>query len=184
MVGISTSANALDYYKIDSEHTFPIFEVSHLGLSTQRGRFNKTSGQIYLDQVAKKGEIEVTIETSSIDMGFAGWDKQLRSEDFFNTDKFSTMKFSSNHFVFSGDTPIAAEGALTLLGITRPVKLDIAHFQCIRHPFFKTTVCGADVSATIKRSEWGMTQGIPLVSDTVNIHIPVEALKLAPPNQP
>src|SRR5262249_15172806 len=60
---------AADTYGIDPRHTFPTYEISHFGWSTQRGRFDKTSGKIVLDRAAKSGSVEVTIDTASIDTG-------------------------------------------------------------------------------------------------------------------
>jgi polyisoprenoid-binding protein YceI len=63
-----------------------VFEVDHLGFSTQRGRFNKTSGRITLDTAARQGSVDVTIDAASIDMGFAKWNDNMRGENYFNTD--------------------------------------------------------------------------------------------------
>ena len=71
---LAVPAYAADTYTIDPNHTFPIFEVNHLGFSSQLGRFNKTSGSITLDMAAKKGNVNLVIESTSIDMGFPLWD--------------------------------------------------------------------------------------------------------------
>ena len=81
----AVSAVAADNYTIDSNHTFPVFEVNHLGYSVQHGRFNKTSGNIMLDMAAKKGSVDLTIETTSLDMGFPLWDEHVSAEGFLNT---------------------------------------------------------------------------------------------------
>lgn len=64
---------------IDSKHTLPIFEINHLGFSTQRGRFNETQGTIELDQKARKGQVKFKIVANSIDMGQPEWDAHLTS---------------------------------------------------------------------------------------------------------
>ena len=84
----AVSAVAADNYTIDSNHTFPVFEVNHLGYSTQHGRFNKTSGKITLDMAAKKGSVDLTIDVASLDMGFPLWDEHMAAEGFFNTASF------------------------------------------------------------------------------------------------
>ena len=173
----AASAYAADSYTIDSRHTFPVFEVNHMGFSTQRGRFNKSGGKITLDAAAKKGSVELTIETASIDMGIDKWDEHMKSEDFFNAEKFPTMRFVSDRLVFDGDKVVAAEGSFTLLGITKPLTLAVSNFRCAPHPMLKKPACGADVTATLKRSEFGMTKYVPAVSDEVKISVPVEAVK-------
>lgn len=174
---LTVPALSADNYTIDPRHTYPVFEVSHLGFSTQRGRFNNTSGRITLDAAAGSGTVEVSIATDSIDMGLEDWDKHLRNPDFFDVEKHPTMTFRADRFTFRKGKPVAAQGELTLLGVSKPVKLTIANFRCGMHPMAKKEVCGADVSTTIKRSEWGMTKYVPLIGDDIRISIPVEAFK-------
>lgn len=164
-------------YTIDPNHTFPVFEVDHLGFSTQRGRFNKTSGRITLDTAARQGSVDVTIDAASIDMGFAKWNDNMRGENYFNTDAHPTITFKADKLVFDGERPVSAEGSLTMLGVTRPVTLTINRFRCAPHPLNKRETCGADVVATLKRSEFGMTKYIPSVGDDVRLLIAVEAFR-------
>lgn len=174
---LATPALAADSYTIDSRHTYPVFEVNHLGFSTQRGRFNNTTGRITLDPAARTGSVEVTIATDSLDMGLEEWDKHMKNPDFFDVEKHPTMTFKADRFTFKKGKPVAAEGELTLLGVGKPVKLAIANFRCGMHPMLKKEVCGADLSTTLKRSQWGMSKFVPLVGDEVRIVIPVEAIK-------
>jgi polyisoprenoid-binding protein YceI len=164
-------------YTIDPNHTFPVFEVDHLGFSTQRGRFNKTSGRITLDTSARQGSVDVTIDATSIDMGFAKWNDNMRGENYFNTDAHPTITFKADRLIFDGERPVSAEGNLTMLGVTKPVTLTINRFRCAPHPLNKRETCGADVVATLKRSEFGMTKYIPSVGDEVRLLIAVEAFR-------
>ena len=63
------AAAELESYTLDPNHTFPSWEINHFGYSTQRGRFDKTSGRITLDTVAKKGSADIAIDTPSLDTG-------------------------------------------------------------------------------------------------------------------
>lgn len=173
----ATQAVAADTYAIDAFHTFPSFEVNHLGFSTQRGRFDKTSGTVVLDTAAKKGSIDLTIEVASLNMGFAVWNEHMAAEGFFNTAKYPTITFKSNKLVFDGDKLVGAEGDFTLLGVTKPVNLTVTDFKCANHPMTKKPMCGADATATIKRSEFGMSTYVPAIDDEVKIEIQIEALK-------
>lgn len=174
---VAVPAHAAENYTIDPNHTWPVFEVNHLGFSTQRGRFNKTSGTIILDTAARKGSVDLTIETASLDMGFDKWDEHMKSADFFNVVQFPMMRFTSDKLVFDGDKVVAAEGSFTLLGVTKPMTLTVNNFRCAPHPMNKKQTCGADISATLKRSEFGMTKYVPGISDEVKISSPVEAIK-------
>lgn len=164
-------------FTIDPRHTFPSFEVNHMGLSTQRGRFNSTSGKITLDRAAKKGTVTLDIDATTVNTGLAELEKHLKAEDFFNVEKFPKISFKSSKVVFEGENPGSVEGEITLLGVTKPLTLTVSSFNCRIHPMTKKYVCGADASATIKRSEFGMTYAIPAVSDEVRLFIQVEAIR-------
>jgi polyisoprenoid-binding protein YceI len=168
---------APEEYSIDSRHTFPVFEVNHLGFSTQRGRFNKTSGKIVLDRAAKTGSVDLSIDVTSLDMGFDTWNQHMWAEGFFDVERYAVITFRSNKLVFDGDNVVAAEGDFTLLGVTRPVRLTVNNFKCGAHPMNKKEMCGADIATTIKRSDFGMKKSLPAVGDEVKIFSPVEAVK-------
>lgn len=174
---IAVPAYAAESYTIDHAHTWPMFEVNHLGFSTQRGRFDKTSGKITLDIAAKKGSVDLVIGTDSLNMGFDKWNEHMKSADFFNAAQFPMMHFTSNNLVFEGENVVAAEGSFTLLGVTKPLTLTVSNFRCAPNPMNKKLTCGADISGTLKRSEFGMTKYVPAISDEVKIFSPVEAFK-------
>lgn len=177
LLGLGTAAAAPETFTIDSAHTYPMFEVSHLDISMQRGRFDKTTGKIVLDHEAKSGSIDITIDSASLNMGFETWNKKMKDPDFFNVEKFPTMTFKSNKLIFEGDKLVGAQGEFTLLGVTKPLRLKISNFACTQHPLAKKPYCGAEVTADIKRSDFGMKMGIPMVGDDVRLKSPVEALK-------
>ena len=66
---------------------------------------------------------------------------------------------------------------LTLLGVTRPLTLTISRVVCAPHPFYKKEDCGAEVTGTLKRSDFGMKKYVPAVGDEVTLHIQVESIK-------
>lgn len=170
-------AGAADSYSFDPRHTRPLFELNHLGFSTQHGRFGKAEGKVVLDVAAHKGSVELSIDAASIDMGADDWNKHMKSEDFFNVEKFPAITFKSDKLVFDGDKVVGAEGSFTLLGVTKTIKLAVANFRCAPHPMNKKPTCGGDIGTTIKRSDFGMTKYLPAVADEVRIVVPVEAFK-------
>jgi len=169
------SACAADNYTIDPTHTWPMFEVNHLGYSTQRGRFNRSSGKITLDVAARKGSVDITIETDSLDMGFAKWDEYMKNIGFFNVTQHPTIRFTSDKLLFDGEKVTGAEGNFTLLGTTRPLSLRVDNFRCSIHPLTRKMHCGADISATISRTQFGMAKFVPMIGDEVKLYSPVEA---------
>lgn len=174
---LAVTAASAESYSIDPRHTFPVFEVSHYGFSLQRGRFNKLAGKLELDPGAKKGSVDISIDMASVDMGFEDWNKQMRGERFFQTDKFPQARFVARDFAFDAAQPGPVNGELTLLGVTRPVQLKVGQWRCAKHPILPRQLCGADLETTIKRSDFGINALLPGVGDDVRISIPVEAIK-------
>jgi len=168
---------AVETYTIDPRHTFPAFEVSHFGMSLQRGRFNKTTGKISVDREAKSGTVEVTIDAASVDTGEPKLGEHLRAADFFNAAAHPNITFKGTKFTFDGDKVKSVDGDLTMLGVTKPVTLAAQHFNCGNHPMNKKAMCGAEFTTTIKRSEWGMKYAVPAVADDVLLRINVEAYR-------
>lgn len=174
---LSATALAADTYTIDARHTFPSFEISHLGFSIQRGRFNRTSGKVVLDAATQSGSIDISIDAASIDTGLIDLEKHLQGEDFFDVANHPAMTFKSKNLRFEGDRLIGAEGDFMLLGVSKPVSLKIDHFKCAPHPMNKKPTCGANATTSIKRSEFGMTKYVPAVGDEVKIAIQIEATR-------
>lgn len=178
-------AAAPESYTIDPIHTYLHFEVDHLnGMSRMRGRFDKVSGKFSIDRAAKTGVLDVAVPTAAISTGdnergsrSRSRDEHLRAADFFNTAEFPTMTFKSTRVVFKGDTPVTVEGNVTLLGVTRPLALTVDHWRCAPHPGTKKEMCGANASGTVKRSDFGMKFGIPVVGDEQKLYVGMEAYK-------
>jgi polyisoprenoid-binding protein YceI len=165
-------------YAIDPSHTFVTFEIGHMGTSTNRGRFDKKEGTVQLDTAAKSGKVALTIDATSLSTGTAGFNKHLQSADFFNVEKFPTITFNADKFVFTGDKVSEVVGTLTLLGKTNPVTLKASNFNCYQSPMLKREVCGGDFDTTIQRSQWGMTWGANYgFPDAVHLIVQVEAVK-------
>lgn len=175
LASLSASAFA-DTFTIEPSHTYPSFEADHLGISVWRGKFTKTSGTIELDRAAKTGSVNIVVDASSVDFGHAKMNEHAKSEEMFNVAKFPNATFKGK-MKFNGDTPVAVEGDFTMLGVTKPMTMNITKFKCIIHPFFKKEVCGADASAEFKRSDFGLNYGLPKFAPEVKLAIQVEAIK-------
>jgi len=171
-------------YTIDPTHSYAYFEVEHLGVSNQRGRFDRTGGRFTLDRAAKSGAIELNIETASVSTGdnLKGsrprtLDDHLKTADFFNVAEFPRMSFKSTGVKFAGDNPAEVAGTLTLLGITKPVTLKVERWVCKDNPMNKKPMCGGNASATLKRTDWGMKYGVPAVGDDIRLWFSVEGYR-------
>lgn len=175
---ISTAALAApETYVIDSNHSMPRFSYNHFGYSTQLSRFDKATGKIVIDRAAKTGSVDVTIDTTSVNTGFALFNEHIQGEDFFNTAKFPTATFVSNKMNFEGDKPISIDGTLTIKGVSKLETLTVTSFMCMPHPMLKKDACGANATVVVKRSDFNMSKHVPYVGDEVTITLPVEAVK-------
>jgi polyisoprenoid-binding protein YceI len=183
LLAIATALAALpaladvETYNIDPKHTFPTYEIGHFGYSIQRGRFNKTQGRITIDTSAKTGSAEVTMDAASVSSGVDKLDEHLRGEDFFDAAKNPQITFKSSDFTFDGERVRQARGTLTMNGITKPVTFEVTQFKCGLNPLLMRKVCGADMTANIKRSDFGMKYALPMLADEVLLRVNVEAIK-------
>ena len=169
-------------YVMDPLHSYPNFTINHLGMSTMHGRFDKMAGKITFDQAAKTGSLEAKIASVSINTGDSkradgsrSRDEHLRSADFFNSAEYPELVYKSTKFNFKGDDVESVEGTLTMLGVTKPVKLSVTSFKCGPHPFTKKPMCGADAQTMIKRTDWGIKFGVPAVADDIKLTFSIEA---------
>jgi polyisoprenoid-binding protein YceI len=176
-VALPMSAFAADSYTIDPNHTFPHFSINHLGFSTLQGRFDQTSGTVTLDRAAKTGSVNISIATDSVSTGYVKRDEHLKSPDFFNAAEFPAITYKSTAMHFKGDKPVSVDGNLTIMGVTKPVTLTIDAFNCGSNPMNKKDECGAGASAQIKRSDFGVKYGLPVIGDDVKLVFEIEAIK-------
>jgi len=168
---------APETYVIDPTHTFARFSYSHLGLSTQLSKFDKTSGTVVLDKAAKSASVDIVIDTTSVDTGYDTFNEHIQAPDFLDTAQFPTATFKSTKVDFAGDKPTAIHGNLTIKGVTKPVTFKVTHFVSMPHPMLKRDAIGADASTVIKRSEFNAGKYAPNVGDEVTISVALEAVK-------
>lgn len=174
------SSNALaapDTFTIDGNHTLPRFSYSHFGYSTQLSRFDKTTGKIIIDRKAKTGSVDITVDTTSVDTGYALFNEHIQGKDFLDTATYPTATFKSSQLKFDSDKLVSVDGTLTLKGISKPLTLKVTSFHCMAHPIYLKEACGANATAVVKRTDFNMGKYAPNVSDEVTIDIPVEATK-------
>ncbi|HVF64883.1 MAG TPA: YceI family protein, partial [Casimicrobiaceae bacterium] len=148
------------------------------------GRFAKFGGTFSMDRAAKSGGVDFTIETASVDTGDndkgsrpRSRDEHLRHSDFFNAAEFPRMTFKSTRVVFTGDNPTAVEGNFTMLGVTRPLTLQLVRFKCNPPSATAKEKCGGDARGTLKRSDFGMKRGVPAIGDDIALEIGFEGDK-------
>ena len=130
-----------------------------------------------LDRAAKTGSLDIAIDPASIDFGHARMNTKAKSADMFNVEKFPTITYKAATFKFDGDKPVAVNGELTMMGVTKPVVLTLNSFKCIIDPTLKREVCGADAKGEFDRTDFGLDIGTPRFASNVTLAIQVEAIK-------
>lgn len=174
---LSPAAWAAESFVLDPEHTFPSFEIRHQGVSLLRGKFNRSQGRVVLDPGGPGNLIEVSVDASSGDTGHDGLNQKLLGGNFFNTARFPEIRFVANEVAFQDGKPVSANGTLTMLGVSHPIVLEIRDYACTRQFPTLRPMCGADVHTSLRRSDFGMVYGIPLIGDEVKLAIEVEGFR-------
>jgi polyisoprenoid-binding protein YceI len=149
-------------YKVDPLHTYPSFAADHFGgLSVWRGKFDRSSGTVVLDKAARTGTVDITVDASSIDFGLEKLNEHAKSAEMFDVQKYPTATYKGTFTNFKNGYPTEVHGELTLHGVTRPLNLTINQFTCRVMPAAMggKERCGADASASFKRSDFGITYG-------------------------
>jgi polyisoprenoid-binding protein YceI len=170
-------------WTVDPGHTEVAFVGRHFMMTRVRGRFTGVEGAIVVAADPRHSTVEVTIDMASVESGSAARDEHLRSEDHFDVDRHPTATFRSTAVDWTGPTASVA-GELTIVGVTRPVTLDVELLGAVADPWGgERAVFSA--RAEVNREDWGLTwnqaleAGGILVSKTIRIEIELEALRAA-----
>lgn len=175
-------ATAADVYTLDPTHTTVVWSANHLGFSNPFGLFSMVEGTLTLDEAApENSSVEATISIANLFTGNSKFDDHLKNKDFFNITEFPKATFKSTKVEKTGDKTAKVTGDLTMLGITKPVVLDVTYNKSGVFPMNQKPTVGFSATTTIKRSDWGMNYGVAMgVSDDVKLMIEAEANKDAP----
>jgi polyisoprenoid-binding protein YceI len=163
----------------DPGHTQIMFSVMHLGLSRTYGAFDSFEGRVVLDTNRPETLVaELTIDVASLDSGFQARDDNLMGSLWFDADTHPTMAFAATGLALTGETTGTLTGDLTLLGVTRPVNLDVIFNGQGADPFSsRKTRYGFSATGQIKRSDFGMDFGLDFVGDDIDLMIETELLQ-------
>lgn len=165
-------------YRLDPTHSFVHFEVLHFDTATLRGRFGPLDGQVLLDREARRGHVQVVVDTAAVSTGLAVLDARLRAADLLDSAGHPQAFFVAERLDIDEQGRVnAVRGEFTLRGQGRPLTLSAERFRCYTHPLLRREVCGGDYTAEFDRSDWGMTFGLPFVGDRVRLRVQVEAVR-------
>jgi polyisoprenoid-binding protein YceI len=178
-LGVARPAAAAEEWTIDRSHAHILFFVNHFGMSDIQGEFLDFDGTLMLDTEAPEtSSIEVTIDVSSLDSGWAARDEHFLSADFFDAEQYPTITFTSTDVEITGEDTALVTGDLTIKDTTRPATLEVTlNGLADDHPIREGTqrYAGFTATTTVLRRDFGVDRYAPAVSDEVEIRIELEA---------
>lgn len=156
-------------YKVDPSHTQVLWQVNHLGFSLFAGGFADATGTLTFDpNNPAAATLAIEIPVTHVVTTSSKLNEHLMTAQFFDGAKFPTATFRSTRIVVVGKTA-KITGDLTLHGVTRPVTIDARFIGAGTGMQTKALAMGFEGSTSIKRSDFGLGGGVPLVSDQVNL---------------
>lgn len=168
-------------YVFDKEHTTILFFVDHLGFSDKIGQFREYEGELWWDEKnPEKSSVSITLKPASVDSGSTALDKVLQDKDWFNTAQYPDITFKSTQVKVTGGNTADVTGWMTLLGKEKPVTMQVTFNKSGVHPVNKKFVSGFSLKGALKRSAFGMENGIPMVGDEVRFLAEVECFSDSP----
>lgn len=177
MVAAPAAAQSTQW-QLDPPHSSAQFAVRHMGISTVRGTFTKLSGTVRYDTAdTKNNSVEVTIEAASVDSRVEMRDNDLRSDHFFDVQKYPTITFRSTKVESGGTDKLKITGDLTIRGITKPVTLDVDGPSKPVKDGQGRFHMGVSATATVNRTDFGMTGYQGVVGNEVTLTIDAELVQ-------
>ncbi len=173
-------------YVLEKTHASLHWRIRHMGLSNYTARFKRFDATIEFDPVnLARSSVQATIDVSSVETDLVtpdgrDFNAELRSEPFFNTAKFSQATFRSTQVQALGGNALRVQGELSLLGVTRPVTLQVTINGSMKsHPFARVPALGISATGSLARTAFGLNPP-PIregVGDQVDLVIEAEFLK-------
>jgi polyisoprenoid-binding protein YceI len=175
---------AITTWNIDPAHTTAEFKVKHMMIANVKGQFSKVSGVLTFDESdLKNSRVEATIDAASIETREGQRDAHLKSADFFDVEKFPTLRFKSTGISIVRDGELSVEGDLTIHGVTRKVRFSVeGPTPPTKDPWGNTRIAVSAVTK-INRKDFGLTwnaaleTGGILVGEEVTITLEAEFVK-------
>ncbi len=192
LIPFTANANTISYdkmpageYTLDKGHASIIWKVNHLGLSNYTARFTKFDATIKFDpKDITKSSVSANIDPTSIKTDYPfkakkDFDKKLvTGKEWFNSEKFPTIKFISEKVEKTSETTGKIHGQMTFLGVSKPIVLDVKFNGGLAiQPFANKPALGFSATGKLKRTDWGFKKYVPSVGDEVSFTIEAEFLK-------
>jgi polyisoprenoid-binding protein YceI len=173
LVAATVAAQARSSWKIDPSQTHVRFWVDAIGWPRTAGEFKSFEGRIDIDfDRPSRSRVEFRVAAKSVDVDSATLDDYLRSAVFLNVANFPDMRFTSTSVEKRDEHLARVTGDLTMLGVTRPISLDV---EVARKLAGTNQRVGFKATGVINRLDFGMNSGYPLISDAIHLTVTTEA---------
>lgn len=178
-VAADDNSFAIEKWNIDKAHSNVNFTITHFFTPVDGSFEDYTADIMFSPDDVENSSIEVTIPVESINTENDRRDGHLKSEDFFNTAKWSNIHFVSNDIEKTGDNTFVAHGELTIRDVTKKFDLPFELKGVMDHPMRENTkVAGIVANATLNRTDYGVGVGdwaaTAVVGDEVDIQLNLE----------
>ena len=180
---MTTTRTATSTWTIDPAHSVVEFAVKHLMVSTFKGHFRSLEGTVHLDEDnPANSSVAASIDVASVDTQTPDRDAHLRSDDFFNAERYPKMTFRSTRVERVDGTNWKVTGELTIRDVTKEVVLDTEYEGRIVDPWGNERI-GFTARTELSRKEFGVrwnaaieTGGV-VVGDKVRISLNIEIVR-------
>jgi len=170
-------------YTLDKAHASLIFRVNHIGFSNYTRRFKRFDATLQFDPAnMAHSSVTVSVDATSLETDYPSPEKldfnaELQKEQWLDTAKFPQMTFRSSKVEVTAPSTLKISGDLTLRGVTRPMVLDATYNGGYEgQPLDPHARIGFSAHGTLKRSDFGMTVGIPAPGTTMGVGDEVEVI--------
>jgi polyisoprenoid-binding protein YceI len=168
---------AAETLTLDPMHTYVLWRIDHFGFSHPSGKW-LAAGTLTLDKTHPgNSKVNVTIKVADMITGIDELNKHLKGKLFFDTDQFPLATFASDKVTVTGKDTAKVKGTLTVHGISKPITLNVKLNQAGINPVTNKMTAGFSATATLKRSDFGITTLLPGLGDEVKLDIEAEAVK-------
>jgi len=185
LVSVAPTPSVAAEYVADHAHSTVGFRIRHLVAKTS-GNFTDYDFKLNYDPAkAETAKVEATIRTKSINTQNEKRDEHLRNADFFHVEKYPTMTFVSSQVSRVAPNQLKVDGTLTMLGVSKPVTLNVEEGGVIKDPWGNTKA-GFTATTTINRKDFGMVYnkvldaGSLMLGEDVEITLEIEANQVQP----
>ncbi|MEO0453398.1 MAG: YceI family protein [Verrucomicrobiota bacterium] len=175
--GFSQSLQAAETYSIDATHSSVNFKIKHLGISWVNGSFKDYEGTVTFDpETPANSKISVSVDVTSVYTGSEDRDAHIQDDEYFNSAEWEKMTFESKKVEKTGDDTYKVTGDFTLRDVTKEITIEVTDLGGATGRQGEKRR-GGETSFIIKRSDYGMEGGAPLVGDEVHISLAFSAVE-------